>query len=139
MPPQSTGLSGLPARLRWTAPLLMSVVLGTASAAPKAEHAVREMRAVDGGRNVEIEVESSEPFHFGGEVSVLKIGGSEFTRSRFPADGNPRRMIFEVPAAAYSQLPDAQEMTVTHGHDDRHPDRRAVGRLDKARLKRAGQ
>ena len=142
MPHQPTGFIRSPGRFHGITALLMSMVVPMAmsmapgaAAASRAEHSVREMRAADSGRSVEIEVESSEPFHFGGDVTVLKIGSAEFTRSHFPADGNPRRMIFEVPAAAYQQLPDAQEMSVVHGHDDRHPDRRPVGRLDKARLK----
>lgn len=98
---------------------------------------VREMRLTDEGRHVEIEVESSEPFYFGNDETVLQIGTHTFTRSRPAPDGSPNRLIFIVPVASYHQLPDAQTMEVRHGQDARHPDRRPIGRLDKTRLKEA--
>jgi hypothetical protein len=64
---------------------------------------------------VEIELHSSHEFPIRAEVVVLRIGSSDFMKSRSPADGSLNTLIFSVPADEFAQLSNGAQMTVRYG------------------------
>jgi len=94
--------------------------------------AVRQVSNAGTG-DVEIELTSTREFLPQGELLVLRIGGHEFTASRYPENGDTGTVIFTLNRAEFDQLEDGSPVTVQYGlgHDDGNW---RFGRLNKGQL-----
>jgi len=95
--------------------------------------AIRQASSVSGTSDVEIELTSNRDFLPESELLVLRIGGAEFTASRYSETGDTGTVIFTLSTVEFSQLEDGSPVTVQYGlgHDD--PNWR-FGRLNKGQL-----
>ena len=95
--------------------------------------AVRQVSNGAGTGDVEIELTSNREFLPQGELLVLRIGGHEFTASRYPENGDTGTVIFTLNRAEFDQLEDGSPVTVQYGlgHDDGNW---RFGRLNKGQL-----
>jgi hypothetical protein len=67
---------------------------------------------------IDIELHSTQEFPIRDQVVVLRIGNSDFMKSRSPADGSLNTLIFSVPADEFAQLPNGAQITVRYGKGD---------------------
>ena len=133
-------LTGMATILQFRIFVLASVVLWPMLAAaqdtrrpPEAVNVVKAVRAVD--RTVEIELQSAQEFTVRAEITILRIGKKEFTKSRYPADGRLDTLIFTLTLDDFEALPDRAAMTVGYGRQETSP-RWNFGQLNKAQLRR---
>lgn len=125
----------------WAAGLLLCLAAGAGTmqaqgrgSATPVSNEVRDLRAV--GPFVEIELHSSREFPVRNEVVSIRIGNTEFTRSRYPDDGRLDTLIFMLTPAEFDQAPDGQTMTVQYGKRPAKGLQWNFGRLKKSSLRR---
>jgi hypothetical protein len=73
-------------------------------------HARASVRRTE--RTVEVEVVSDTAVGVGAMPPVLVIGDRAFGRSRYPADGNPKVLIFTIDPKDFDQLADNSEISL---------------------------
>ncbi len=64
---------------------------------------------------VEIEVGSNQPFPVRNELPVLRMGEREFLLSRYPDNGDTKRLIFTLTEQDFAQIPSGEELWVQYG------------------------
>jgi hypothetical protein len=101
--------------------------------APPDMNVVKSIRAatVNGAAIVEIELQSSREFPVRDQIVVLRIGTRDFMRSRSPADGSLKTLIFMLPPEDFGQLADGASMSVRYGME--YSDEPAAQSADNAR------
>jgi hypothetical protein len=112
---------------------LISLFAFPAVAAEPAVNTISGIRAVESG--VEIELHSSRPFPVRNQITVLRIGDKEFTKSRYPKDGNLDTLIFKLTSDEFGQLANGDPVRVQYGRGVT-ADYWDFGTLDKRRLAR---
>jgi hypothetical protein len=100
---------------RWLSTLSTPIALFTFSAvaAEPAVNTISGIRTVESG--VEIELHSSRPFPMRNQITVLRIGDKEFTKSRYPKDGNLDTLIFKLTPDEFGQLANGDPVRVQYG------------------------
>jgi hypothetical protein len=100
---------------RWLSTLSTPIALFTFSAvaAEPAVNTISGIRTVESG--IEIELHSSRPFPVRNQITVLRIGDKEFTKSRYPKDGNLDTLIFKLTPDEFGQLANGDPVRVQYG------------------------
>jgi len=94
---------------------------------------IKGIKTVQSG--IEIELNSTKPFPVRSQITVLRIGGKEFTNSRYPEDGSLNTLIFTLTFDEFEQTATGDQVTVQYGHGEL-VDRWDFGSLDKSWLDR---
>jgi hypothetical protein len=119
---------------RLSAAIVLIIVAGLSPIASAEQgNVIKGVRFGAAGGDVEIELESATAFAVRDELIVLRIGSRTFTRSRHPADGDLRRLIFVLPSSEFARLPPGETVTVEHGRSGTGP-RRNFGQVTRSLL-----
>jgi hypothetical protein len=88
-----------------------------AQQSPPDVNIVKSIRAatVDSVPVIEIELHSSREFPVRDQVVVLRIGKTDFLRSRSPSDGSLKTLIFILTPDDFGRLADGDAMSVRYG------------------------
>jgi hypothetical protein len=84
---------------------------------------------------VEIEVSSNTAFPVKNELQVLRIGKREFLNSRYPSNGDTKRLIFTLTEAEFNQIASGEETLVQYGRGNNSTLRWNFGSIDKSQLR----
>ena len=82
---------------------------------------------------VEIEVGSNQPFPVRNELPVLRIGKREFMLSRYPSNGDTKRLIFTLSEKDFAQVSSGEDLSVQYGRG-KSTLRWSFGSINKSRL-----
>lgn len=82
---------------------------------------------------IEIEVASNQPFPVRNELPVLRIGKREIMLSRYPDNGDLKRLIFTLPEEEFAQVSSGEEVSVQYGRGE-SAQRWNFGRMNKSML-----
>lgn len=82
---------------------------------------------------VEIEVGSNQRFPVRNELPVLRIGKREFLLSRYPDNGDTKRLIFTLTDQDFAQVSSGEELWVQYGRN-KSTLRWSFGSINKSRL-----
>lgn len=82
---------------------------------------------------VEVEVASNQPFPVRNELPVLRIGKREIALSRYPSNGDLKRLIFTLPEEEFAQVSSGEDVSVQYGRGESTL-RWSFGRMDKSML-----
>jgi hypothetical protein len=85
------------------------------------------------GVDMEIELESATDFAVRDELVILRIGSRTFTRSRHPADGDLKRLIFLLRPDEFARFQPGESVTVEYGRSGAGP-RQNFGQLTRTLL-----
>jgi hypothetical protein len=85
--------------------------------APPDMNVVKSIRAAtfSGAAVIEIELQSSKEFPMRDQIVVLRIGNRDFMKSRSPADGSLKTLIFMLTPEDFGQVADGASMSVRYG------------------------
>jgi hypothetical protein len=103
----------------------------SATAAGNEMNTIQSIKAVPSG--IEIELNSTKPFPVRSQITVLRIGGNEFTRSRHPENGSLNTLIFTLTSDEFGQTATGDPVRVQYGRGE-VADRWDFGTLDKSQL-----
>ncbi len=110
------------------AQLVASMLVGSAALARDAEvNIIKSIRTTQSG--VEIELRSTREF-LQSDLPVLRIGGQEFTLSRYPEDGDMKTLIFMLTSEEFNKLASGGRVKFQYGRGERNSGR-DFGRLNK--------
>jgi hypothetical protein len=104
----------------------------------KAVRSVQVLTALSGRAGIEIEVFSRDHFPVRNDPVVLRIGATEFLRSRDPT-GELHTLIFTLTEEEFSQVSDGKDVTVYYGRGGPKRERWNCGKLNKGMIKEAPQ
>lgn len=91
------------------------------------------LRTQSAAAAVEIEVASNQPFPVRNELPVLRIGKREIMLSRYPDNGDLKRLIFTLPEEEFAQVSSGEEVLVQYGRGE-STQRWNFGRMNKSML-----
>jgi hypothetical protein len=84
---------------------------------------------------VEIEVTSDRNFPVRNELQVLRIGQREFRQSRYPSNGDTKRLIFTLTDAEFNQISSGEETLVQYGRGNNSTLLWKFGAINKSMLR----
>lgn len=84
---------------------------------------------------IEIEVSSDRPFPVRNQLQVLRIGQREFLRSRYPTNGDTKRLVFTLTEPEFHQIASGEETSVQYGRGQNSILLWNLGRIDKSMLR----
>lgn len=112
---------------------LIFLFLGTTLLNAGDVNLVKKTRTVTSG--VEIEINSTRAFPVRNEIVILRIGAEEFTKSRYPEDGDLKTLIFTLTADEYARTNTGDKVTVYYGRDPSTENKWDFGVIDKVQTK----
>lgn len=117
---------------QWILMSFLFLICLPASAPADEVNTIKSIRTAASG--VEIELNSTRIFPVRDQIVMLRIGTKEFTKSRYPRDGNLNTLIFTLPTDEFEQINTGDQVIVQYGHSELNEDRWNFGLLDKSLL-----